>query len=273
MGHAMMPIRLLTPLVVCLLLPNVATAATPQLRGKPDALSLLSGGSVDAVAGALRGYLVQNLSPVLYEASPGWGHTRKVPTGLTWKGKGLHVHPEVRHAERNHGTWRKIRVTADNLADTLVFDIRTVHTLEPGRVAFDVFLSFDVRVDYQEQKWDAGIKLFDGSTRLRLRIKLTLGCEVSARLQPSGTILPDAIIQLRVVRSDLRYDNFVVEHVPGVGGEMAKILGDAVKGGLHQWDPALERELIAHANAAIVKAAGTREVRLKLGALFAPKRK
>jgi hypothetical protein len=259
---------LLATLTVCLLVSPARPATTPHLRSKPDPLTLLSGGSVDALSGALRGYLVQNVSPVLYEASPGWGHTRRVATGLKWKGKVVPLRPEVQHAERNDGTWRKVRVTADNLADTLVFDIRNVHEIEPGRIGFDVFLSLDARLDYTEQKWEVGIKLFDGSTRARLRVRLTLGCEVSAHLESRGAVLPDAVIQFRIVRSDLRYDNLVVEHVPGIGGEMAKLLGDAARGGLREWNPSLERELIAKANAAIVKAAGTKDVRIKLSKLF-----
>jgi hypothetical protein len=255
-------------LVVACFTPTTGTAAPPQLRTKPDALALISGGSVNALAGAIRGYLVQNLSPVLYETSPGWGHTKRVVSGVTWKGKPIPLRPEVRHADKKDGTWRRTRVTAPNLADTLVFDLRSVHELEPGHIGFDVFLSFDTRIDYLEQRWRDGVKLFDGSTRARLRVKLTLACEVSARLEPGKALLPDAVIQFRVVRSDLRYDNFVVEHAPGFGGELAKVLGDAVKGGLRRWDPALEPELIARANAAIVKAVGSREVRVKLANLF-----
>ncbi len=263
--------RFLAVLAVGLLLPAIGTAAPPQFRSKPNALSLLSGGSVDALAGAIRGYLVHNLSPVLYEASPGWGHTKRVASGVTWKGKLLPLRPEVRRSDKKDGTWRRIRVSADNLPDTLVFDLRNVRVIEPGRIGFDVFLSFDTRVDYQEEHWRDGVKLFNGSTRARLRIKLTLACEVSARLEPGKAVLPDAVFQLRVLRSDLRYDNLVVEHMPGVGGELAKVLGDAARGGLRQAKPSLEPELIAKANAAIVKAVGIREVRVKLANLFTTK--
>jgi hypothetical protein len=207
----------------------------------------------------------------LYEYLPFWVHTTRVAIVVKLTGKALPLRPEVMYGDKNDGTWKKIRVTADNLADTLIFDLRNVKQIEPGRVGFDVFLSFDVRVEYQQQKWDAGVRLYDTSTQLRLRVKATLGCEVSGRLEDTGALLPDAVIQLRVVRSDLRYDNLVVEHVAGVGGEAAKVLGDTAKGGLREWYPSLERELLAKANAAIVKAGENKEVRVSLNKLLTNK--
>jgi hypothetical protein len=59
-----------------------------------------------------------------------------------------------------------------------------------------------------------------------------------------------------------------MEHVAGVGGEAARIIGSAIKGGLDQWHPSFERELLARADAAIVQAGDTREVRVNLTSLF-----
>jgi hypothetical protein len=263
----------LTVVVVLLCLIQRGARATdpPAARKEWNAAGLLpalSSSSPDALAGSLRGYLVRSLPNPLYEASPGWGNTRSVVTERKWAGKGLHVHPKVTHELKNHGTWRRVRLTAERLADTLVFDMRDFRPVEPGRTPFTVFVSFDVRVDYEKQNWDSGVRLYSGSTRATLRVKLTLNCEVTTRLEPNGTILPDAIFRLRVVRSDLQYDHFVVEHIAGLGGEMARLLGDAVKGGVRRFDPALERELLARANAAIEKAGDTKEVRLSLSKLI-----
>ncbi len=77
-------------------------------------------------------------------------------------------------------------------------------------------------------------------------------------------MLSDFIFRIRVTKSDLHFENIVLEHVAGVGGEGAKLLGDAVKHSLRQWHPSLERELLAKANAAIVKSGDTKEVRLSV---------
>ena len=72
----------------------------------------------------------------------------------------------------------------------------------------------------------------------------------------------------RVLRADLRYENVVVEHVNGVGGELAKLIGNTAQEVLHKWRPSLERKLLEKGNAAIVKAGDTKEVRLSLTKLL-----
>jgi hypothetical protein len=97
-----------------------------------------------------------------------------------------------------------------------------------------------------------------------VRLRLTLDCEAQTHIEKGASWLPDAVFRLRVLKSDFRYDNLVVEHTAGVSGEAAKVLGDAVISGMHRWKPSLERNLVAKANAAIVKAGDTKEVRVSL---------
>jgi hypothetical protein len=247
------------------------TAISTAAADPPNPLSVLAPTGLDALSGTLRGILVRSLPDPLYEASPGWGHTKYVARGIEWRGQGLHVHPEVQRSHKNDGTWQKVRFTADRPADTLILDLRNPQFPEPGRLTFDLFLCFDAHVDYTHQKWDAGRKLYDGSLRARLRIKTNLSCEVTTRLEPGGGLLPDAVFHLHITKADVSYDNFVVEHVAGVGGELAKVIGDAFRGGLKQWNPSLERELLKKADAALVKAGDNREVRVNLTSLFTKK--
>jgi hypothetical protein len=228
--------------------------------------------SLDALSGNLRGYLVRSLPNPLFEASYDWGKTKYVVNGLKWHGKGIHSHPELQRSYKNHGSWRKVCVRADNLPDTLVVDLRRLQFPELGRMTFDAFLSFDTRIDYEQQEWQRGQRLFAGSARARLRVKLNLHCEATTRLEPNGGLLPDAVFRLRVSQAALGYDNLVLEHVAGVGGEAARLIGAALKGGMETWRPELEQNLLARANTAIVKSADTKEVRVNLGSLLTRKR-
>jgi hypothetical protein len=250
--------------VLGLMLASSARAVEP-----PSPLSLLAPTSLDALSGSLRGILVRSLPDPLFEASPGWGQMKYVARGVEWHG----LLPEVQRSHKNDGTWRKVRFTADRPADTLVLDLRNPQFPEPGRMTFDLFLCCDTHVDYTHQEWKNGRKLYDGSVRARLRVKLNLSCEATTRLESNGSLLPDAVFRLRVTKADLHYDNLVVEHVGGVGGELAKVVGDAFHGGLKQWYPSLEREMLARVDAAIVKAGDTKEVRVNLVSLFNKKGK
>jgi hypothetical protein len=164
-----------------------------------------------------------------------------------------------------------VRVTAPNLSDTLILDLREPRQPEPGRLLFTAFLAFDADINYDKQEWKRGVRLYSGELRARLRVKLTLHCEATARVEADGTILPETVFRFRVLDADCNYDNLVVEHVGGVGGELAKLVGDAAIGGMHQWHPSFERALLTKADAAIVKAGDTREVRVGLSRLFGKK--
>jgi hypothetical protein len=231
-------------------------AASPCLAGPPSIpkidtaglLPALAGGSTDALAGALRGYLIKSLPDPIYESWQDWGRQK----------------PNLRGKMKNDGRWKHIKVNVLAPADTLVFDIRDVHNPESGRMTFTVVLTFDARGEYEVQHWESGIRLRSSSIRARCRIHAILQCEATFRLESADGLLPDAVFRLRVVNSRLGYDNFVTEHIAGVGGEMAELIGSATRSGLKQWHPSLERDLLAKANASIEKAGDTKEVRVSL---------
>jgi hypothetical protein len=246
--------------------PGMPAAAKPPMLPVPAAAN-----SADAVAGALRTYLIHSLPTVLYEKSPGWGQTKAVATGLKWSGKGLDIRAHVMHAERNDGKWRKIQVTAPNLANTLTVTIQNIQQPDRERTTFDLTLAVDVRVDYEVQDWKAGVRLYSGNARARLRVKLVLACEASSRVEWSKGSLPEVVFRLRIVKANTSYEHFVLEHVAGVGGDAAKLIGDAVRQGIHKWHPSIEQNLLSRANGAIEKAGDSKEIHVGLGTLMKTK--
>src|SRR5262249_29958635 len=192
------------------------------------------------------------------EKSLDWGKQR--PAGINGR-RGL----------QNDGHWRRVTVTADNPAHTLLLSVSNVQT-QPGRTTFDAYLVGPVDVKFEQQIWKGGLRLYSGEARARLRSKLALKCESTARTEPTGGLLPDVVFRMRALSADLSYDNVVVEHTAGVGGDAAKVLGEGMLNFLKQVKPSLERDLLEKANAAIVKAADTKEVRIGLGKLLAGKK-
>jgi hypothetical protein len=245
-----------------------AVRGDPPAKGitPGSALGLLGSNTPGALAGNLRAFLLKALPDPLFEDDKHW-NLQKPVRETKWRGQGIHVHPETQEVLKNDGHWWKVRVTVPNAADTLVLDLRDMQQPEPGRLTFTTFLALDAHVDYDRQNWRHGHRLYAGSVRARLRLKLTLHCEATGRLEGNG-FLPEAVVRLRVVQSEAGYDNFVVEHIPGMGGEMAKVLGDACHAGMQQWHPSLERNLLARANEAIVKAGDTKEIRVGLASLL-----
>jgi hypothetical protein len=251
---------------------TVALAFAALGRSAPPT-SILGGSGKDELAGNLRGLFLQNLPDPLYEKENNWGHQSTVRRRHI-QGKFGDMQIEIRHEPRNDGVWKKLKVEAVNPADSLVFDLRDVANPEPGKVTFQVFSAVDTNVEYTHQRWESGLRLFDASTRAKVRIKVTLDCDATTRVE-NGVLLPEFIIDLKVTKADVKYDNLKFEHIAGIGGEAAQLVGELAHAALTQWRPSIEKDALAKANAAIVKAGQHKEVRLSLEKLFkapAPKK-
>jgi hypothetical protein len=239
----------------------------PGMPGAPGkTLELLGGDSTSNLATSLRGLLLEAMPDPLFEDASHWGGQKRVVRGLKWTDR-----LEIQKNLKNDGRWWKVRVTADRPADTFVLALGDVQKPEPGRVTFTAAIAMQTQVEFERQTWKAGVRLYSGSTRARVRIKLLLHCEAVMKLESKDSLLPEALFRLRVLQAESGYDNLVVEHIAGVGGEAAKALGQTVLGVLHEVHPSLERKLLDKANAAVVKAGDTKEVKLGLSSLFRKK--
>jgi hypothetical protein len=218
-----------------------------------------------ALALALRPMILDSLPKPLYEKSDNWGNTTMAFDRVKWR----RLRPQVTKAPKNDGTWRKTRVTARDPDTTLEFRLSDVRTESMDRLTFKAFVALMVNVEHEEEIWERGIRLFRDTTEGRLRIKANLDIESTMRIEAkAGALIPDTVFRLRATNADVSYDNLVFEQIGGIGGTGARWLGEVLRSSLKKWKPSIERELLARANAAVVKAADTREVRISLSSLW-----
>jgi hypothetical protein len=245
----MSPSRVLLAAIVAAvsLSPSPAAAQSPPPDGSP------------VLSQTLRDLLLRHLPDPIVESNRHWGQQKEPRFG-------------PRRGLRNDGHWQRVKVEAIDPAKSLVLAINGLATPEPGKTTFDAYLGLDTRLTYEQQVWKAGRRLYGGSTRARCRAALKLSCELTSRLEAKpGAVLPDAVVRVRVVHAGLNYTDLVVEHTAGLDGEAARKVGELVHKFLGQMKPNLERDLLAKANAAIVKAADTKEVRVALDQLLSGK--
>ncbi len=240
-------------------------ASHAQSTKSPNLIELLGHSSANSLSGELRGYIVKLMPTTLYEKKIDWGKQKLVARGLKWKG----LKPKIQKSHKNHGTWQKIRIVAPNFKNALVFDVRNIREIKPGTARFQVFISFDIRAFYDRQNWLAGVRVIAGSIRARARVRALVHCQLSSRLEKKkGSFIPDAVFEFRALKANVGYDQLVVEHVYGLGGEAAQLIGSAAKSMIHQFKPSLERELLHKANSAIVQSLKKKEVRVSFSKLL-----
>ncbi len=229
----------------------------------PSAGAAPSEKDFQALAASLRPVILSALPKPLYEKSENWGNQVPVLERIRWR----RLHLQIVKAPRNDGTCANARDPLDAPA-TLEFRLSDLRALDAERHTFKAYIALGVHVDHEEEIWEKGLRLVRTTAEARLRFKADLEIEATMRFEANPkAALPDAVFRMRVTKADVGYDNLVVENIGGVGGTAARWLGEAIRSGLKNWKPSIERELIAKANAAIVKNADTRDVRLSLSNL------
>jgi len=223
---------------------------------------------VKAFEATLRALLVKNLPDPIVRSAAGWGQQKEGVVGVKFHRDGPRLRSENVIGPKNDGTWRRVAVRAAD-PQSLAVGITEAAFPEPGRATFTAMIGLDCDIRFEQQLWRAGARLYSGETRGRCRAALLLKCEVTSRAEAKpGQFLPDLVFRMRATEAQLFYQDVVVEHTAGVGGDAAKVLGGALLDAVKRAKPDLERDLLAKANAAVVAAADTKDVRLSVGGLF-----
>ena len=170
---------------------------------------------------------------------------------------------------KNDGHWQKMHFHAKEPAKTLTLAVSNVRVPEVGKTLFDAHSGLDTKIVYEQQMWAAGKRLYAGQTDARCRAELRCVVELTDKVEfKPGSLLPAITFRVRVVEADLSYKDLVCEHTLGLKGDAAKLVGKTLLELLKKIRPNTEKDLLAKANAAIVKAADTKEVRVELDKLL-----
>ena len=253
--------RFLLPVALAVYLSAPAAAAPPASRPVDPP-------SADELALILKSLLLTALPDPLIEKNSNWGHQKKVTNGLTWEKDGVLLKPRKQRKVKNDGTWRRLSVQTVDPDRTLSVRVGNVRQPEKGKLTFDVLVTLQTRIHFQQQFWESGVRLYSGTTRAKCRPVLALKCESTSRAVKTDGVLPDVVFRMRVLDARLAYEDLKVEHTAGVGGDLAEVIGKAALDMVRAIKPSLEKDMLAKANKAIVKAADTKEVKLGLGKLL-----
>lgn len=207
-----------------------------------------------ALSALFRDLLLANLPDPLVGTKRNWGQQKPAPGKIIRRLEGQML---------NDGHWQAVRVQAIDPAKSLILAIGELTHPEPGKLTFNSYLGLNVRLTVENQLWKRGMRLYSGETRARCRAALKLACEVTDKMETKpGGLLPDVVFRVRVTAAELNYTDLVCEHTAGLDGPAAAKLGEVMHDLIKQAKPSLERDLLAKANAAVVKAADTKEVRV-----------
>ncbi|WP_439631929.1 hypothetical protein [Gemmata sp.] len=226
------------------------------------------------VAKLVREALVKKLPDPLTTSNQNWGRQKAV-TVVHRRREGLRFWTEPVQEFHNDGLWRRVEVRVPDPAKLSVAITELTYP-EDGKVLATVAVACErVDVKVEQQLWLNDRRLYGGETRAHCAAALALKVAVATRTEyKKGALfpIPEVTLQVRATEAQLYYDELIVDHTAGLDGEAAKSVGEALLRLVKVVKPDLESDLLEKANAAVVKAAGTREIKLALDKVLAGKK-
>ncbi len=225
-----------------------------------------------ALAAVLRDLLAKNLPDPLCKSNQNWGHQKAVTVVIRHR-EGLRFWSEPVQEMRNDGVWRRVAVHIPDPSKVTLAVTELTHPEECKVLATVGVIAERVEVKFEQQVWRNGLRLYAGETRGHCKGSLIIKAEVISKAEfKKGSLFPDVSLRIRATEAQLGYDDLVIDHTAGLDGEAAKAIGDLAIRTIKAIKPDLEHELLEKADAAIVKAAGTKEVKGSLDSLMKQKK-
>ena len=250
--------------------PDVKPVDPPLAKELPPPLAK-AGGPADAktdpaeaaaLGKLLQDLLVKHLPDPLTKSSHNWGNQKVVVVQYR---EGFRRWSEPVEEKVNDGLWRKYSARIPEPGKVTVAVTELTHP-EDGKTVATIAVASE-RVDFhmEHQLWRNGRRLYGGETNAHCKGAIVVKAEVISKTEfKKGSLLPEVTMTVKILDAKLHYDDIVVDKTAGFEGQTAQALGDAAIKALRSLAPDLERNLVEKANAAIVKAAGTREFKVAL---------
>lgn len=187
----------------------------------------VGGFSSEAVANVVS-KMIADAIPRDYEKYKDWGNTKRITTGLDFKGHPWDPKIDRRKSDVNDGIWKHYRVTLVEPDKNLVVRIDNLRSLEAGRIAFTLNVSAKVHGWAQARVFEDGIPLGTYTGEGDSVVNLSIDAEVGLETTPSS-MLTGIVIEPYVTAARVKLDDFHLDRIGEIRGSLARELGDGLK--------------------------------------------
>ncbi len=222
-----------------------------------------------AIAKLMRDQALKQMPTPLLKSNDGWGHQKEFAVGKVILRNPNRVPPELPRELFNDGLWRRFTVSARDPEKTLAIGFTEMVRPAPDKLNVTVTVALDIDFRMEQQMWVRGRQLYSGETRGHCKTAVQLKANVVQKTVPKpGSFIPDLQLTVTTTEAKLFYDKLVIDHTAGLDGEAAQKVSEVVIDLIKKLMPDLEQQLLDKGGAAIVKAAGTKEIKLELDKLM-----
>jgi hypothetical protein len=249
----------------------------PPSKPGPEPIPLKAPKSIDqprpeevaAISKLLYEMAMKKMPDTLVKANDGWGKQKEYAVGKVMLRNSGRLPPEAPRVVVNDGLWRRFTVAPREPEKTFGVGIAELVRPEPDKMLVTINVAMEINFRMEQQLWKRGHMLYSGETRGHCKTAVQLKATVVHKTEfKPGSLLPEVALKITTTDAKIFYDKIYIDHTAGIDGPDAQALADTVIDLVKSVMPTLERDLLEKGNAAIVKAAGTREVRVEIDKLM-----
>ena len=173
--------------------------------------------------------MVRDNLPPTYIDDRKWGQQKEVWDGVKVWREGMRIETKRKTKLVNSGTWTRYAISTVEPEQNLHVEFERLEVLPDSRIAFRIIVDCPVHVFGRLSQWARDVQLISISANADAACRLTLEGTVQIQLNVLK-MPPDVIIQPHIDRAHIELTYYRVRRISHVGGDVAKLLGNGLRG-------------------------------------------
>jgi len=196
--------------------------------------------------------LVLENIPHEFEDTKDWGRQVERWDGVKFRREGLKIETNRRKKLVNDGTWTRYSVQLRDPQEKFSIQIKNMQESVKNKFTLDVHFVSELSLKARHSKWLRGVQLFsvsaEGFASLRLVVSVDLEIKPVSLKFP-----PDFVVSPVVKKADIVLDEFRIDRIGKVGGEVSQQITKAIRAELDEKIEKKEPKLVQRLNKEINK--------------------
>jgi hypothetical protein len=190
--------------------------------------------------------------PHEFKEDQDWGAQESRWNGVDIRRDGLKLRTHRKKKMVNHGTWKKYDVSLLNPEDQFSISVKNMREAEDGKMAFDVHVAANLKIDGRQAKWLKGVQLYnvsiDGKTKVNLKATIELRTLMNMTKFP-----PDLVFRPEATAVHISVEDFRIDRISKVGGEVTQQITRLARGAIESRLEKEESKTVKKLNAEFAK--------------------
>lgn len=196
--------------------------------------------------------LVLENIPHEFEDTKDWGRQVERWDGIKFQREGLKIETKRRKKLVNDGTWTRYSVQLRDPKEKFSIQIKNMRESTENKFTLEIHFVSELSLTARHSKWLRGVQLFtvsaEGFASLRLVVSVDL------EIKPvSLKIPPDFVVSPVVKKADIVLDEFRIDRIAKIGGEVSQQITKAIRSELEEKIEKKEPKLVLRMNKEIDK--------------------